>query len=356
MCNNNGHCRKFDAGTMCPSYRATQDEAHLTRGRANTLRLALSGQLDPDARSAQGGARPVRLLQGLQARMPDRRRHGADEDRVHRALQGEARLHAARPRDRLPAALRALGRCACAACRTLLSLDLRGRRSASPPSASCRSGAATPYRDSVRSAGRATWCCSSIPSTASSSRRTRAPRSGAAGRRHTGAYRAGSGRCAAAGPSSPPAWWTRRARSARRCWSARALRRARHADRRARASCLFTLRDEFAVLLGVDASWRGSALLFEEFLAARCRRPAQAQAAARSEVLLHGHCHQKAFDAMPAVQKVLRLIPGLRGRGDRVELLRHGGQLRLRGRALRRLDEDGRAGAAAGGAQAPAMR
>ncbi len=45
MCNNNGHCRKFDAGTMCPSYRATRDEQHLTRGRANTLRLALSGQL-----------------------------------------------------------------------------------------------------------------------------------------------------------------------------------------------------------------------------------------------------------------------------------------------------------------------
>ncbi len=49
MCNNNGHCRKFDAGTMCPSYRATRNEKDLTRGRANTLRLALSGQLGPDA-------------------------------------------------------------------------------------------------------------------------------------------------------------------------------------------------------------------------------------------------------------------------------------------------------------------
>ena len=45
MCNNNGTCRKFDAGTMCPSYRVTRDEKHLTRGRANTLRMALSGQL-----------------------------------------------------------------------------------------------------------------------------------------------------------------------------------------------------------------------------------------------------------------------------------------------------------------------
>ncbi|MEY4341857.1 MAG: hypothetical protein RL541_1361, partial [Pseudomonadota bacterium] len=48
MCNNNGTCRKFDAGTMCPSYRVTRDEKHLTRGRANTLRLALSGQLGVD--------------------------------------------------------------------------------------------------------------------------------------------------------------------------------------------------------------------------------------------------------------------------------------------------------------------
>ncbi|MDH3267027.1 MAG: 4Fe-4S dicluster domain-containing protein, partial [Gammaproteobacteria bacterium] len=49
MCNNNGHCRKFDAGTMCPSYRVTRNERDLTRGRANSLRLALSGQLGPDA-------------------------------------------------------------------------------------------------------------------------------------------------------------------------------------------------------------------------------------------------------------------------------------------------------------------
>jgi FAD/FMN-containing dehydrogenase/ferredoxin len=49
MCNNNGACRKREAGVMCPSYRVTGDEKHLTRGRANSLRLALSGQLGPDA-------------------------------------------------------------------------------------------------------------------------------------------------------------------------------------------------------------------------------------------------------------------------------------------------------------------
>src|SRR5512133_4366880 len=52
MCNNNGHCRKFDAGTMCPSYRATGNERDLTRGRANTLRLAISGQLGADGDDA----------------------------------------------------------------------------------------------------------------------------------------------------------------------------------------------------------------------------------------------------------------------------------------------------------------
>src|ERR1700760_1711798 len=49
MCNNNGPCRKLEGGVMCPSYRATRDEKDVTRGRANTLRLAISGQLGPDA-------------------------------------------------------------------------------------------------------------------------------------------------------------------------------------------------------------------------------------------------------------------------------------------------------------------
>ena len=45
-CNNNGACRRSDPGVMCPSFRATQDERHVTRGRANALRLALTGQLE----------------------------------------------------------------------------------------------------------------------------------------------------------------------------------------------------------------------------------------------------------------------------------------------------------------------
>ena len=49
MCNNNGSCRKLDGGVMCPSFRVTKDEKDSTRGRANSLRLALSGQLGKDA-------------------------------------------------------------------------------------------------------------------------------------------------------------------------------------------------------------------------------------------------------------------------------------------------------------------
>jgi FAD/FMN-containing dehydrogenase/Fe-S oxidoreductase len=45
MCSGLGACRKTQAGTMCPSYMATREETHSTRGRANALRLALSGRL-----------------------------------------------------------------------------------------------------------------------------------------------------------------------------------------------------------------------------------------------------------------------------------------------------------------------
>src|SRR5919204_403881 len=49
MCNNNGACRALHSGVMCPSYRVTRDERDVTRGRANTLRLGITGQLGGDA-------------------------------------------------------------------------------------------------------------------------------------------------------------------------------------------------------------------------------------------------------------------------------------------------------------------
>jgi len=67
MCNNNGACRKRDAAVMCPSYRATGAEQDSTRGRANTLRLALSGQLGPDALTSPGMAESMALCVGCKA-------------------------------------------------------------------------------------------------------------------------------------------------------------------------------------------------------------------------------------------------------------------------------------------------
>lgn len=53
MCTGVGECRKILGGTMCPSFKATRDEEHSTRGRANALRMAMSGQLDKDGLSSK---------------------------------------------------------------------------------------------------------------------------------------------------------------------------------------------------------------------------------------------------------------------------------------------------------------
>jgi len=81
-------------------------------------------------------------------------------------------------------------------------------------------------------------------------------------------------------------------------------------------SCLLTLRDEYLAMgLGDEAErLAGQAVLFEEFIAARAQSGELRLALApltTDAALLHGHCHQKAFDAMPAVRRVLHMIPGL---------------------------------------------
>jgi FAD/FMN-containing dehydrogenase/Fe-S oxidoreductase len=53
LCNGNGACLKLGSGSMCPSYMATREEAHTTRGRANALRAAISGVLPPGALTSQ---------------------------------------------------------------------------------------------------------------------------------------------------------------------------------------------------------------------------------------------------------------------------------------------------------------
>jgi DNA-binding transcriptional LysR family regulator len=80
-------------------------------------------------------------------------------------------------------------------------------------------------------------------------------------------------------------------------------------------SCLLTLRDEFSSMLPGPETERlaSRSQLLEEFLAAelaagRIKGPI---ASRRATVLLHGHCHQKAFGAMPAIQTALGLVEGL---------------------------------------------
>jgi FAD/FMN-containing dehydrogenase/Fe-S oxidoreductase len=53
QCNGAGVCRKETTGTMCPSFMATREEEHSTRGRANALRAALSGILPPEALTSE---------------------------------------------------------------------------------------------------------------------------------------------------------------------------------------------------------------------------------------------------------------------------------------------------------------
>lgn len=53
MCNGAGVCRKLEPGVMCPSFQATRDETHSTRGRANALRAAMMGLLGPDGMTSK---------------------------------------------------------------------------------------------------------------------------------------------------------------------------------------------------------------------------------------------------------------------------------------------------------------
>ncbi len=62
MCNGAGFCRKTAGGTMCPSFRATLDERHSTRGRGNALRLAITGQVMRDGRAAWDDAETMQTL------------------------------------------------------------------------------------------------------------------------------------------------------------------------------------------------------------------------------------------------------------------------------------------------------
>ena len=127
MCSGLGACRKTLDGTMCPSYMATRDEAHSTRGRANVLRLAMAGRLGEAGLGDEGvqrGARSVPRVPRLQGRVPGRRRRRAVQERVPRRLLDAARHAAPRARARPRPRRVALGQPA----RAAVELRSRGAR------------------------------------------------------------------------------------------------------------------------------------------------------------------------------------------------------------------------------------
>jgi Fe-S oxidoreductase len=79
-------------------------------------------------------------------------------------------------------------------------------------------------------------------------------------------------------------------------------------------SCILGFRDEIPALLKTEeARWVAArAMLFEEFVTRELDTNALALAPIGERALLHGHCHQKSFGAMSAVEAALKLVPGLK--------------------------------------------
>ena len=318
MCNNNGHCRKFDAGAMCPSYRATRDEKHLTRGRANTLRLALSGQLGPDPDSMVKEALDLCVsCKGCKRECPT----GIDMARMKiEFLAHYRKSHRLSLRDRAVAYLPryAAGAAASAPLSNLAMRLFRGfagftNKRPLPEWRSNyfvdRSWPKSGEREVVLLVD--TFNRYFEPENARAAIRVLQ----AAGYRVHVASPADGGRPLCCGRTFLSAGLVEEARTeAKRVLDALAPWLAHGIPLIGlEPSCLFTLRDEYSVLLPGSGALAENSFLFEEFLAseAAAGRLNLKLKSIAAEALLHGHCHQKAFDAMGSVERVLRLVPDL---------------------------------------------
>jgi FAD/FMN-containing dehydrogenase/Fe-S oxidoreductase len=326
MCNNNGACRARDAGVMCPSYRATGDEQHLTRGRANTLRLALSGQLGPGALISDDMRETMALCiscKGCRRECPT----GVDMARMKiEFLHHYRRRHGLSPRDRLIAYL---PRYAPFAARIAPLLNSRNRIPslarlgerlfALSAARKLPRWSGRPYRSSSSGSGR------EVVLLVDTFNRYFEPENARAAERvlTRAGYRVvttdpASGRPLCCGRTFLAAGLVEEARhEARRMLDALAPHVAAGTPIVGlEPSCLLTLRDEFAAILPGRATkaLAEHARLFEEFVeierAAGRFRLALAPMPGKT-ALLHGHCHQKAFAAVGAAVKALQLIPGL---------------------------------------------
>jgi len=320
MCNNNGHCRKFDAGTMCPSYRATRDEKDLTRGRANTLRLAVSGQLGPDGLASRAVREALDLCvscKGCKRECPT----GVDMAKMKvEFLHHWHRRHPRSLRDRMVAYLPRYAPWAAklAPIANAVGAMTKGLLGIAPQRSLPRwrgdafdaAGCAAEVADVVLFVD--TFNRHHEPENARAALKVLE----AAGYRVHVAQAAGRPLCCgrtflATGMVDEARREAARMIDALAPFVARGLPIVG-----LEPSCLFGLRDEFRSMLPGDATERlaANALLFEEFLARESeagRLELDLAPLPHQRALLHGHCHQKAFGAMPAVQRVLGLVPGL---------------------------------------------
>ena len=339
MCNNNGACRKLAGGAMCPSYRVTRDERDVTRGRANTLRLAITGQLGPDALTSDEMAETLKLCVSCKAcrrECPT----GVDMARMKIEVQAaRAAKYGLSLHDRLvgwlpryaPYAREVCRGCSICATRCpVLRKSSRGDCGVSRPGAVCRNGGRT--SSATARTGATPWrgsrAAREVVLFADTFNRyfERENLDAALSVLVAGGYRVHV--AAAARSATRPLCCGRtflsvgqvdeaRARGRAHAGGARALCRARRAGRSvwSRAACL-TFRDEMPALMkrrGASSSpamrccsrsfWRASTK------AGRLQPAARSQL--RSSALLHGHCHQKAFDAMGSGRKRAQAGPEL---------------------------------------------
>ena len=330
---------------MCPSYRATGDEQHLTRGRADTLRLALSGQLGPEAFASDDMRATLDLCiscKGCRRECPT----GVDMARMKiEFLYHYRQRHGLSPRDRLIAFLPRWAPYG-APLAPLLNLRNRlpflaqlgerwlGLSAERPlPRWSRRPYRARAERESDAGGGEQRR---EVVLLADTFNRYFEPENLRATERvlTRAGYRVVSadpahGRPLCCGRTFLTAGLVEEARAeARRMLAALApFIESGAAIVGLEPSCLLTLRDEFPAMLpdAKTTALAGRAQLFEEFVAAE-REAGRFELPLKPmpdrKVLLHGHCHQKAFATVGAALDTLRLIPGTRGRDVPIDMLR----------------------------------
>ena len=333
MCNNNGACRALSGGVMCPSYRVTLDERDVTRGRANTLRLAMTGQLGRDALTSNEMAETLQLCVSCKAcrrECPT----GVDMARMKiEVLRARAQKFGLSLQDRL---VGYLPRYAPYAARLHWLLNLRDRLpgAAALSEAIAQFAAQRPlpkwrkeyFRDEQRlsaSAGKPTR--GEVVLFADTFNRYFEPENihaamavlAAGGYRIHLAQPPNGDRPLCCGRTFLAVGKTDAARDeAERTLAALTPQLARGLPVIGlEPSCVFSFRDEIPALLKTDAAREAAdqILLLEEFLAAEAAAGKLDIdfAPAKRRALLHGHCHQKSFGAMGAVETALKLVPGL---------------------------------------------